>query len=94
VPGLLTDPRAEALGRRYNELFGGEELSVPVESIAEDLLGLRLNENEEWLVSGVLPPAERQTWVTAHEAKEGPRRHSSTVANPTDRWSGKRTSHA
>ncbi len=40
VPGPVTDPRAEALRRRYHALFGGEELPVPVESIAEDLLGL------------------------------------------------------
>ena len=68
VPGPVTDPRAEALRRRYHELFGGEELPVPVEAIAEDLLGLSINEDEELPVSGMLLPAERQIWVNAREA--------------------------
>ena len=52
------DPRARALRDRYLRTFGGEEIPVPVESIAEDLLGLRI---EERLLeySGMLLPAER-----------------------------------
>ena len=38
------DPRAHALRERYLRTFGGEEIPVPVESIAEDLLGLRIEE--------------------------------------------------
>ena len=52
------DPRAHALRNRYARVFGGEEIPVPVESIAEDLLGLRIEERLlEW--SGMLLPAER-----------------------------------
>ena len=52
------DPRAHALRDRYARVFGGEEIPVPVESIAEDLLGLRIEERLlEW--SGMLLPAER-----------------------------------
>lgn len=58
VPGPVTDPRADALRRRYHELFGGEELPVPVESIAEDLLGLSISEDEELPVSGMLLPID------------------------------------
>ena len=36
------EPRAHALRERYLETFGGEEIPVPVEEIAENLLGLRV----------------------------------------------------
>jgi hypothetical protein len=43
---------------RYLRVWGGEEIPVPVESITEDLLGLRIEERLlEW--SGMLLPAER-----------------------------------
>ena len=53
------DPRAHALRDRYLRTYPGEqEIPVPVESIAEDLLGLRIEERLlEW--SGMLLPAER-----------------------------------
>ena len=52
------DPRAHALRARYARVFGGDEIPVPVESIAEGLLGLRIEERLlEW--SGMLLPAER-----------------------------------
>ena len=52
------DPRAHALRDRYLRVWGGEEIPVPVESITEDLLGLRIEERLlEW--SGMLLPAER-----------------------------------
>jgi hypothetical protein len=86
VPGPVTDPRADALRRRYHDLFGGEELPVPVESIAEDLLGLSINEDEELPVSGMLLPAERQIWVNAREAQESPGRRRFTVAHEVGHW--------
>jgi Zn-dependent peptidase ImmA (M78 family) len=86
VPGPVTDPRADALRRRYHELFDGEELPVPVESIAEDLLGLSINEDEELAVSGMLLPAKRQIWVNAREAKESPRRSRFTLAHELGHW--------
>jgi hypothetical protein len=82
----VTDPRAYALRRRYHELFGGEELPVPVESIAEDLLGLSINETEELPVSGMLLPAERQIWVSAREAQESPGRRRFTIAHEVGHW--------
>jgi hypothetical protein len=86
VPGPVTDPRADALRRRYHELFGGEELPVPVESIAEDLLGLSINEDEQLPVSGMLLPAERQIWVDAGEAQESPGRRRFTLAHEVGHW--------
>ncbi len=86
VPGPVTDPRAGALRRRYQDLFGGEELPVPVESIAEDLLGLSIGEDEELPVSGMLLPAERQIWVNAREAQESPGRRRFTVAHELGHW--------
>jgi hypothetical protein len=81
----VTDPRA-ALRRRYHELFGGEELPVPVEAIAEDLLGLSINEDEELPVSGMLLPSERQIWVNAREAQESPGRRRFTLAHELGHW--------
>ncbi len=86
MPGPVTDPRADALRRRYHELFGGEELPVPVESIAEDLLGLSIGEDEELPVSGMLLPAERQIWVNAREAQESPGRRRFTLAHEVGHW--------
>jgi hypothetical protein len=63
LSGPITDERAHALRRRYQELLGGEEFPVPVESIAEDLLSLEV-ERAETGVSGMLLPAERRTLVT------------------------------
>ncbi len=39
------DPRAHAVRERYLGLFCGPELPVPVEAIAGDLLGLRIEES-------------------------------------------------
>src|SRR2546427_1986631 len=86
VPGSVTDPRADALRRRYHDLFGGEELPVPVESIAEDLLGLSINEDDELPVSGMLLPAERQIWVNAREAQVSPGRRRFTLAHEVGHW--------
>jgi hypothetical protein len=86
VPGPVTDPRADALRRRYHELFGGEKLPVPVEWIAEDLLGLSINEDEELPVSGMLLPAERQIWSNAVEAQESPGRRRFTLAHEVGHW--------
>lgn len=56
MAGPVTDPRAGVLRRRYHELFDDPELPVPVERIAEDLLGLSIEE-AELDVSGMLLPA-------------------------------------
>ena len=52
------DPRAHALHARYLATFGGAAIPVPVAAIAEDLLGLRIEES--WDLgdcSGLLVPA-------------------------------------
>ena len=56
-----TDPRAHELRADYLRAFGGDEIPVPVESIAEDLLGLRIEESAELDCSGILLPSERRT---------------------------------
>src|SRR6266545_3087502 len=86
MPGPVTDGRADALRTRYHKLFGGMELPVPVESIAEDLLGLSIGNVEELTVSGMLLPAERQIWVNAREAQESPGRRRFTVAHELGHW--------
>lgn len=82
------DPRAHAPRERYVRVFGGEEIPVPVESIAEDLLGLRIEERVlEW--SGMLLPAERTIVLNAGEGAYGNvpiRRHRFTIAHEIGHW--------
>ena len=86
------DPRAHALRARYLATFGGAEIPVPVESIAEDLLGLRIE--ERWDLgdcSGLLVPAERLIVLNAAErasARNDPplRRFRFTIAHELGHW--------
>lgn len=83
----MRDPRAAGLVRRYHERFeGSPELPVPVEAIAEDLLGLNVGELEELEVSGMLLPDERQVWLNAREARESPGRRRFTLAHEVGHW--------
>jgi len=87
VSGGVRDPRAAALVRRYHERFeGSPELPVPVEAIAEDLLGLNVGELEELEVSGMLLPDERLVWLNAREARESPGRRRFTLAHEVGHW--------
>jgi Zn-dependent peptidase ImmA (M78 family) len=83
MPGPVTDPRAHALRARYHAFFEGEELPVPVESIAEDLLGLAIHEKELDGISGLLYPEERQIYVNASDIA-GRRRF--TIAHELGHW--------
>jgi hypothetical protein len=47
MSGPVTDPRAGILLERYRQTFGGELIPVPVDSIAEDLLCLRVGERDD-----------------------------------------------
>ena len=47
IPTRYTDPRAHELRDRYLATYGGDEIPVPVESIAEDFLGLRIEEEDQ-----------------------------------------------
>ena len=89
VPTRYTDPRAHELRDRYLATYGGDEIPVPVESIAEDLLGLRIEENDLGECSGVLIPSERLILVNASEAMSGDtptRRHRFTIAHELGHW--------
>jgi Zn-dependent peptidase ImmA (M78 family) len=79
----ITDPRADALRAEYHALFaGGAELPVPVEEIAEDLLGLRVVE-EPLEVSGLLYPGDR---LIVLNADESPVRRRFTLAHEIGHW--------
>jgi Zn-dependent peptidase ImmA (M78 family) len=80
--GPVTDERAHALRQGYHELFPDAELPVPVEAIAEDLLGLSVEE-VELDISGMLVPAARQIYVNAAEPE--PRRRF-TLAHELGHW--------
>ncbi len=88
-PTRYTDPRAHELRERYLATYGGDEIPVPVESIAEDLLGLRIEEADLGECSGMLIPAERLILVNASEAMSGDtptRRHRFTIAHELGHW--------
>jgi IrrE N-terminal-like domain len=85
---LYQEPRADALRERYLSLFGGPEIPVAVESIAEDYLGLRI-EQAYMDCSGMLLPAERLIRINAAEGppNEPPvRRFRFTIAHELGHW--------
>jgi hypothetical protein len=89
VPTRYTDPRAHDLRAEYLATFGGAEIPVPVESIAEDWLGLRIEEADLGECSGMLIPAERLIRVNASEAMSGDtptRRIRFTIAHEIGHW--------
>lgn len=84
------DPRAEALRARYSAVFGGDDLPVPVEAIAEDLLGLRIAQSDQLgECSGMLLPRERRILLNAGEGSVVDpelRRQRFTVAHEIGHW--------
>jgi IrrE N-terminal-like domain len=85
------DPRAHAVRERYLSLFVGPELPVPVEAIAGDLLGLRVEESWDIDCSGMLLPAERRIVLNANERAGGRndpplRRFRFTIAHEIGHW--------
>jgi hypothetical protein len=89
LAGRYSDARAHALRDRYLAAFGGDEIPVPVESIAEDLLGLRVEAVDELGCSGMLVPASRLILLDAAEAAHGEtpiRRHRFTIAHELGHW--------
>lgn len=91
VATTYEDPRAHAVRERYLALFGGEGLPVPVEAIADDLLGLRIEESWDIDCSGMLLPAERKIVLNAHERVGGRndpplRRFRFTIAHEIGHW--------
>jgi len=91
VTSTYEDPRAHAVRERYLGLFGGPELPVPVEAIAGDLLGLRIEESWDIDCSGMLLPAERRIVLNAEERVVGRndpplRRFRFTIAHEIGHW--------
>jgi Zn-dependent peptidase ImmA (M78 family) len=90
VASTYEDPRAHAVRERYLGLYGGEGVPVPVEAIAEDLLGLRIDESWDIDCSGMLFPLERRIVVNAAEAvaEDGQpiRRRRFTIAHEIGHW--------
>jgi hypothetical protein len=77
-----TDPRAHALRDRFHAAFTAAELPVPVEAIAEDLLGLHVEE-DEIECSGLLLPAERRVVLCSGEPQV---RQRFTLAHELGHW--------
>lgn len=79
------DERAGELRARYHSVFGGTRVPVPVESIAEDLLGLTVHEADGLAYSGMLIPARREIWLNAGERKYAGRPRF-TLAHELGHW--------
>jgi hypothetical protein len=79
----VRDPRADELRARYHALFIGADLPVPVEAIAEDLLGLYVEEADNLECSGLLLPAERRVVLRSDEP---PARRRFTLAHEVGHW--------
>jgi Zn-dependent peptidase ImmA (M78 family) len=81
--GSVTDARAHALRERRQTLFADEGLPVPVEAIAEDLLGLAVERADLDGVAGLLYPAERRILLNANDI---PARRRFTLAHELGHW--------
>jgi Zn-dependent peptidase ImmA (M78 family) len=85
----VSDIRADQLRLRYLAAYGGDEIPVQIESIAEDLLGLQIERSWDIEFSGVLLPRERTIVLNAREAprNEAPlRRYRFTIAHEVGHW--------
>jgi IrrE N-terminal-like domain len=83
MPGPVTDPRAQVLRERYHALFAAAELPVPVDAIADDLLGLYVEQSDVLDCSGLLLPAERRVVLRAGEPTA---RQRFTLAHELGHW--------
>jgi Zn-dependent peptidase ImmA (M78 family) len=77
------DPRADELRARYHDLYDADELPVPVEAIARDLLGLYVEEVDLDGVSGLLYPSERLIQLNANDVLT---RRRFTLAHELGHW--------
>jgi hypothetical protein len=80
------DPRVRTLLDRYYEHFSAAELPIPIESIAVDLLGLAVEEDDALGVSGMLVPVEHQIWLNGGEARQSAGRRRFTLAHEVGHW--------
>ncbi len=83
MAGPVTDPRAHALRDSFHAAYAAADLPVPVESIAEDLLGLHVEEADDLECSGLLLPAERRVVLRGGEP---PSRQRFTLAHELGHW--------
>jgi uncharacterized protein DUF955 len=86
---LYREPRAHALRAEYLAAFPGAEIPVQVDSIAEDLLGLRIERSWEIDCSGMLLPARRKIVLNAAELTRDVaplRRSRFTIAHELGHW--------
>src|SRR3712207_4000839 len=82
---MYRDARADQLRERYLATFGGPDLPVPVERIAEDLLGLRVKLAPLQDVSGMLIPDERRIVLNEWE-RDNVGRLRFTLAHEVGHW--------
>lgn len=71
---------------RFHDRFAGPALPVPVDEIAEDLLGLLVDEDDSLTVSGMLVPAERHILLNGREARQSAGRRRFTLAHEIGHW--------
>jgi IrrE N-terminal-like domain len=81
-----SNPRAAAVLERYYTHFEADELPVPIDSIAVDLLGLVVDEEDGLEVSGMLVPADHQVWLNGRESRQSPGRRRFTLAHEVGHW--------
>jgi Zn-dependent peptidase ImmA (M78 family) len=85
----VSDPRADQLRDRYFAAYPGGPVPVPVESIAEDLLGLSIERSWDINYSGILLPHERTIVLNAREDQRNLaplRRYRFTIAHEVGHW--------
>ena len=85
-----SNPNTAAAGgkplERFHDRYPGPALPVPVDEIAEDLLGLVVDENDSLAVSGMLVPAERHILLNGRESRQSEGRRRFTLAHELGHW--------
>lgn len=86
APRRPGDRRAVALRRLYESRFHDSSVPVPVDAIAEDLLGLYVSERDDIPCSGMLIPERRTILLNANETLQSPGRRRFTLAHEIGHW--------
>ena len=81
-----SDPRAAQVLARFEAAFGAAVHPVPIDQIACDLLGLRVETSHQIEVSGLLIPETMRVYVNAKEAEESEGRRRFTIAHEIGHW--------
>ena len=80
------DGRAASVLAEYAARYGAPGLPIPIDSIAVDLLGLRVRCVEGLGVSGLLVPGRREICLSAEEAADSEARRRFTLAYEVAHW--------